>query len=80
MFDCVIINTCAVTGEAERQVRQCIRKVHKESPEAKIILTGCAAARDPQYYAAMEGVVAVVDNPSKLTDAPYKAFQEGSPS
>ena len=75
MFDCVIINTCAVTGEAERQVRQCIRKVHKESPEAKIILTGCAVARDPQYYAAMEGVVAVVDNLSKLSEGAYSGFQ-----
>ena len=75
MSDCVIINTCAVTGEAERQVKQCIRREHKENPSAKIILTGCASSRDPQYYASMEGVVAVIENGAKLSDSSYSMFK-----
>lgn len=75
MSDCVIINTCAVTGEAERQVRQCIRKVHKENPSAKIILTGCASEHDPGYYSSMDGVVAIIDNKKKLLDTSYIAFK-----
>lgn len=64
--DTVIVNTCAVTAEAERQVRQAIRKLHRENPEARIIVTGCAAQLAPERYAAMAGVVRVLGNREKL--------------
>ena len=44
--DAIVFNTCAVTAEATRQARQAIRKAHKEKPDAKIIVTGCAAQTD----------------------------------
>ena len=47
----VIVNTCAVTGEAVRQARQAIRRARRERPEAKIIVTGCAAQIDPARFA-----------------------------
>ena len=49
----VIVNTCAVTSEAERQARQTIRKLRRELPDARIVVTGCAAQIDPQRFAAM---------------------------
>ncbi len=51
--DTIIINTCAVTAEAERQARQAIRRARRKSPDARIIVTGCAAQTDPDRYAAM---------------------------
>jgi threonylcarbamoyladenosine tRNA methylthiotransferase MtaB len=62
----VIINTCAVTGEAERQARQAIRKVRRENPTAKIIVTGCAAQTNHETFAAMPEVDRVLGNRSKL--------------
>lgn len=62
----VIINTCAVTGEAVRQARQTIRKTRKSDPDAKIIVTGCAAQIDPQSFADMEEVDRVIGNKEKL--------------
>ncbi|WP_422369590.1 tRNA (N(6)-L-threonylcarbamoyladenosine(37)-C(2))-methylthiotransferase MtaB [Pelagibius sp.] len=62
----VIVNTCAVTGEAERQARQAIRKARRENPEAQIIVTGCAAQIDPQGFAAMAEVDRVIGNEEKL--------------
>ena len=44
----IIVNTCAVTGEAERQCRQTIRKLRRENPDARIVVTGCAAQVAPQ--------------------------------
>jgi threonylcarbamoyladenosine tRNA methylthiotransferase MtaB len=62
----VIVNTCAVTGEAERQARQAIRKLRRENPGAKIIVTGCAAQTNHQAFAAMPEVDRVLGNRSKL--------------
>ena len=62
----VIINTCAVTGEAERQARQTIRRLKRERPEARIIVTGCAAHLNPQSFASMPEVERVLDNAEKL--------------
>ncbi len=62
----VIVNTCAVTLEAERQARQAIRRVAREQPEARIIVTGCAAALDPEGWGRLPGVARVVDNGGKL--------------
>jgi threonylcarbamoyladenosine tRNA methylthiotransferase MtaB len=69
--DAVIINTCAVTAEAERQARQAIRRARREHPGAKIIVTGCAATLAPQRYAAMPEVDAVLNNAAKLKAESY---------
>ncbi len=67
----VVVNTCAVTSEAERQARQAIRKARREHPEARIIVTGCAAQIDPARFAAMPEVDQVLGNAEKLTPAPF---------
>jgi threonylcarbamoyladenosine tRNA methylthiotransferase MtaB len=64
--DAVIVNTCAVTAEAERQARQAIRRARRERPNARIIVTGCAAQIDPARYAAMPEVDRVLGNAEKL--------------
>jgi len=64
--DAVIVNTCAVTAEAERQARQAIRKARREHPTARIIVTGCAAQVDPARYAAMPEIDRVLGNAEKL--------------
>ena len=56
----VIVNTCAVTGEAARQARQAIRRLHRERPQAEIIVAGCAARLDPPGFAKIEGVTQVL--------------------
>jgi len=66
LHDAVIVNTCAVTAEAERQARQAIRKARREHPESQIIVTGCAAQINPERYAAMAEVDRVVGNEAKL--------------
>ncbi|HTQ32863.1 MAG TPA: tRNA (N(6)-L-threonylcarbamoyladenosine(37)-C(2))-methylthiotransferase MtaB [Stellaceae bacterium] len=67
----IIVNTCAVTGEAERQARQAIRRARREHPDARIIVTGCAATLAPQRYAAMPEVDRVLDNEAKLRVESY---------
>jgi threonylcarbamoyladenosine tRNA methylthiotransferase MtaB len=66
LSDTVIVNTCAVTAEAVRQARQAIRKLRRERPETRIVVTGCAAQIDPQAFAAMPEVDAVVGNAEKM--------------
>jgi len=67
--DTVIVNTCAVTLEAERQARQAIRKTHRERPGASIVVTGCAAQIDPEGWANLPGVTRVLGNEEKLKAA-----------
>ncbi len=67
----VIVNTCAVTAEAERQARQAIRRARREHPEARIIVTGCAATLAPERYAALGEVDLVLDNEAKLKKESY---------
>ena len=62
----VIVNTCAVTAEAERQARQAIRRARRTRPDARIIVTGCAAQIDPARFAAMDEVDIVLGNAEKL--------------
>ena len=69
--DAVIVNTCAVTAEAERQARQAIRRARREHPEARIIVTGCAAEIAPERYAAMPEVDRVLGNGAKLRPESY---------
>jgi threonylcarbamoyladenosine tRNA methylthiotransferase MtaB len=70
----VVVNTCAVTAEAVRQSRQAIRKLKREDPTRRIIVTGCAAQIDAQGYAAMPEVDLVLGNAEKLTAQAYADF------
>jgi threonylcarbamoyladenosine tRNA methylthiotransferase MtaB len=64
--DTIIVNTCAVTAEAERQARQAIRRAHRERPGARIVVTGCAAQIAPESWAALPGVSRVLGNSEKM--------------
>jgi threonylcarbamoyladenosine tRNA methylthiotransferase MtaB len=68
----VIVNTCAVTAEAERQARQAIRRVKCERPTAEIVVTGCAAQIDANQFAAMPEVFRVIGNADKTDPASWK--------
>jgi threonylcarbamoyladenosine tRNA methylthiotransferase MtaB len=70
----VIVNTCAVTAEAVRQSRQAIRKLRRERPGARIIVTGCAAQTEPETYAEMQEVDLVLGNCEKLEATSYAGF------
>jgi threonylcarbamoyladenosine tRNA methylthiotransferase MtaB len=72
----VVVNTCAVTGEAVRQARQAIRKARRENPEARIIVSGCAAQTDPQSFADMPEVDLVLGNEEKLSANSYRALPD----
>ncbi len=72
--DVVIINTCSVTAEADREARAYIRRTHRLNPEARIIATGCYAQRAPEELAAIPGVSAVIGNSHKAL-APEIALQ-----
>ena len=69
--DAIVFNTCAVTAEAVRQSRQAIRKARREHPDARIIVTGCAAQIRPETYADMAEVDLVLGNQEKLTAQSY---------
>lgn len=64
--DAVVINTCTVTAEAVRQARQTIRRIRREKPDARIVVTGCAAQANPDDFARMSEVDRVVGNEEKL--------------
>ena len=64
--DAVIVNTCAVTAEAVRKARQEIRRLRRDNPEARLIVTGCAAQTEPETFAAMGEVDAVIGNTEKM--------------
>ncbi|MBC8013007.1 MAG: tRNA (N(6)-L-threonylcarbamoyladenosine(37)-C(2))-methylthiotransferase MtaB [Methyloceanibacter sp.] len=77
--DAVIVNTCAVTAEAVRQAGQAIRRARRKRPQAKIIVTGCAAQIDPGRFAAMDEVDHVIGNQEKLEARTFAGFGiEGS--
>ena len=63
--DVVVVNTCTVTAEADRDARQTIRRIHRENPSAEIVVTGCYAQRQPDDLAALGGVNLVVGNSHK---------------
>ena len=71
IFDAVVINTCAVTGEAVKQARQSIRRLRRERPGTRIVVTGCAAQTDPKIFAAMPEVDRVLGNEEKLSAAAW---------
>ena len=64
--DTVVVNTCAVTAEAERQARKAIRRAHRDEPGARIVVTGCAAQINPAAWSALPGVTRVLGNADKL--------------
>jgi threonylcarbamoyladenosine tRNA methylthiotransferase MtaB len=72
----IIVNTCAVTGEAVRQARQAIRKARRDNPAARIVVTGCAAQTDPESFAAMDEVDLVLGNEEKLKAQSYRALPD----
>ncbi|MCC7427543.1 MAG: tRNA (N(6)-L-threonylcarbamoyladenosine(37)-C(2))-methylthiotransferase MtaB [Alphaproteobacteria bacterium] len=74
--DAVIINSCAVTAEAERQSRKAVRQARREHPGARIIVTGCAAQLAPARYAAMAEADAVLGNAEKLRPESWRALAE----
>ena len=69
--DAVVINTCAVTAEAEKQARQTIRKIRREDPSKRIVVTGCAAQINPQSWQDMAEVDAVIGNHDKLEESTW---------
>ena len=72
--DAVIVNTCAVTAEAVRKSRQEIRRLRRENPTSKVIVTGCAAQIDPDSFAQMPEVNAVIGNNEKMQAATWSAM------
>ncbi len=70
--DLAIVNSCGVTGEAARQARQAVRRLKRERPERSVVVTGCAAAMEPERFAAMPEVDAIVDNGAKTAVAAWR--------
>lgn len=68
----IVFNSCAVTAEAERDLRSAVRRARRENPQAKIVVTGCAAQIDPQKYAKMEEVDLVLGNAEKSNPKSYQ--------
>jgi threonylcarbamoyladenosine tRNA methylthiotransferase MtaB len=79
LSDAVIFNTCAVTGEAVRQARQAIRKMRRERPDARLIVTGCAAQIDPAAFGAMEEIDLVLGNAEKTHAGAYAIAAPDAP-
>ncbi len=67
LSDTVIVNTCAVTAEAVRQARQAIRKLKRERPHARLVVTGCAAQTEPKMFVEMPEVDRVLGNEEKIS-------------
>jgi threonylcarbamoyladenosine tRNA methylthiotransferase MtaB len=63
--DLVVVNTCSVTGAADQGARQTIRRIARDNPAARILVTGCYATREPDDLARLPGVIRVVPNPDK---------------
>lgn len=78
--DVIVINSCAVTAEAERQTRQAIRRASRQHPEKKVIVTGCAAQIHPEQFRAMPEVGLVVGNEEKLTEETWQSVATGDVS
>ena len=68
----VIVNTCAVTAEAVKQARQAIRRLKRETPSRRIVVTGCAAQTEPERFAAMDEVDRVLGNAEKTAPATWE--------
>ena len=73
--DAVVVNTCAVTAEAVRQARQSIRRIKRERPDTRIVVTGCAAQTTPEIFAEMAEVDRVIGNEEKFDPRSWAADQ-----
>ena len=73
LTNAAIVNTCAVTAEAVRQAAQTIRKLRREDPAVRIIVTGCAAQIEPGRFAAMTEVDRVIGNAEKMLPGTFRA-------
>ncbi|MCB1991084.1 MAG: radical SAM protein, partial [Geminicoccaceae bacterium] len=76
----VIVHTCAVTAEAERQARQAIRRARRARPEARIVVTGCAAQITPDAYAGLAEVDHLVGNDTKLRPETWQGLARPVPA
>ncbi|MAU19071.1 MAG: tRNA (N(6)-L-threonylcarbamoyladenosine(37)-C(2))-methylthiotransferase MtaB [Martelella sp.] len=74
--DAILVNTCAVTGEAVRQARQAIRRARRENPSTRIVVTGCAAQTEKETFARMPEVDAVLGNAEKLEARHYRRLPD----
>src|SRR6202790_2650110 len=72
LTDTVVINSCAVTNEAVAQTRQSIRRLKRERPQARIVVTGCAAQIEPGMFAGMPEVDRVVGNDDKMRSEAWR--------
>ena len=72
----ILVNTCAVTADAVRQARQTIRRARRDNPHARIVVSGCAAQVEPETFAAMDEVDAVIGNDAKGRAASYRALPD----
>ena len=77
LHDAIIVNTCAVTGEAVRQAAQAIRRLRRENPAARMIVTGCAAQIDPARFSGMPEVDRVIGNAEKMRAETFQALGAG---
>src|SRR5216684_1566693 len=83
LTDTIVINSCAVTNEAVAQARQSIRRLKRERPQARIVVTGCAAQTQPQMFAGMTEVDRVLGNDDKMRAEAWRnarAAFDASPS
>src|SRR5215469_7956872 len=76
LADTIVINTCAVTAEAARQARQAIRRLARERPHARIVVTGCAAQVEPATFRDMPEVDRVLGNGEKLSPETWRETSE----
>jgi threonylcarbamoyladenosine tRNA methylthiotransferase MtaB len=79
LTDAIIVNTCAVTGEAVRQAKQAIRKARRDNPERRIIVTGCAAQTEARSFGDMVEVDLVIGNAEKMKAKSYEPMAFGVP-
>src|SRR3954465_13263102 len=73
LADTVVINSCAVTNEAVAQARQSIRRLKRERPNVRVVVTGCAAQTQPEMFAAMTEVDRVIGNDEKMRRGAWQA-------
>ena len=72
LSDTIVINSCAVTSEAVAQARQSIRRLKRERPELRIVVTGCAAQTEPEMFASMPEVHRVLGNDEKMREDAWR--------
>ncbi len=74
LSDAVVVNTCAVTAEAVRKARKDIRRLRRENPNARLIVTGCAAQTEPDTFAQMDEVDVVIGNTEKMQSGTWNGL------